>query len=739
MATLDRPTPSPDSFLCEPWSSFVGAAASRVVVKMLVDSQFPALEDFTLVVCHVCNKVVTPQGILTHYEKRHSSPVPSRSPLVPMKPKGPAVAPAVAPSPSPGVSLPFRVPKDYPHSRFSKAPLAVYPPKGARNKTCVSLPVVTLEKMPCLSRADSSSHVRLTASSLIPSASQRSSEKLTNGRGAGGPPTPRSTTPPSSLDRRPSPARSPLDKRPSSTPSPSQPDRKPSPAPLLSHRAAALASSSSSSTSALDKKQQNGTKTPSKSHKRLSGRVFDPNKHCGVQDPETKRSCTRSLTCKTHSLTHRRAVPGRRQNFDILLAEHKGRAKEGEKEKERDAAQESPSKPHCPNGRPLSTLKLRLANAHIPRAPGGSTTYTSTPLPPAPVPAPAPNPEPSPLSWVATAGDGGRLSSDEGEAETPEDADRPAFHYSHHHPQPLGLCVFSSRLMGRGHYVFDRRWDRMRQALQSMVEKHLNAQMWRKMPLAADGLLSSSCPSSVTSQHSSSITSPSDSPSYTATFPQSTATAGVVSIQEAAAQDHAPISSPGKASNGTHRTSRPSKDTDTDSAAGCKRRKNSSYFSSSLSSPSSLILTVDNHKRNGSSHHTTPQGSRGAAPSSARRRGLGRGGSGLWRSGDDWLSKSDVSQSLNSQSSLSVGTSSVPYSSGELASTTHQPLAPPPGPLAYAGGVEGRKRRSPGSYRGKASKLSKPGGLESLFGKGNDIGGILASGPESPRQAKLHH
>ena len=43
----------------------------------------------------------------------------------------------------------------------------------------------------------------------------------------------------------------------------------------------------------------------------------------------------------------------------------------------------------------------------------------------------------------------------------------------------LQCCVFSSRLMGRGHYVFDRRWDRMRLALQNMVEKHLNAQMWR--------------------------------------------------------------------------------------------------------------------------------------------------------------------------------------------------------------------------------------------------------------------
>lgn len=63
-------------------------------------------------------------------EKRHVSPVPSRGPLVPMKPKAPA---AVAPGP--GDTLAFRVPRNFPHSRFSKAPLAVYPPKGARNKT----------------------------------------------------------------------------------------------------------------------------------------------------------------------------------------------------------------------------------------------------------------------------------------------------------------------------------------------------------------------------------------------------------------------------------------------------------------------------------------------------------------------------------------------------------------------------------------------------------------------------
>lgn len=90
MATLDRQIPSPDTFLCKPWSTFVTAAELhclnegpvehakkdlsnyREAVKlsreeMHVYGQFPTQEDFCLVVCHVCNQVVKPQGILTHY------------------------------------------------------------------------------------------------------------------------------------------------------------------------------------------------------------------------------------------------------------------------------------------------------------------------------------------------------------------------------------------------------------------------------------------------------------------------------------------------------------------------------------------------------------------------------------------------------------------------------------------------------------------------------------------------
>ncbi|XP_061617466.1 ataxin-7-like protein 1 [Phyllopteryx taeniolatus] len=656
-------------------------------------------------------------------QKRHSSPVPSRSPLVLMKAKAPAVASG------PEDALAFRIPKDYPHSRFSKAPLAVYPPKGARSKPCVSLPVVSLEKMPCLSRANSTSQVRLAASSSSPSLSPLkhpplpavgfSNVKLPNGRGNTGPSTPRSSASPSSLDVRPSPARSPPDRRPASSLSPS-------PAPLPAHRPASQLSSLSPS----EKKNQNGTKASSRSHNRLSGRIFDPNKHCGVQDPETKQPCTRSLTCKTHSLTHRRAVPGRRKHFDVLLAEHRGRTKEKDaaKEKDKDGCSPSvvsqdaasPSKSQCPNGRALSTLKLKLANAHIPRVPGITTSAPQLPPPapfavPGPFPVPASNPEHSPQPWTTTAGgDGERLSSDDGDAQTPEDAHPPIFHFSKVHPQPSGFCIFSSRLMGRGHYVFDRRWDRMRLALQNMVEKHLNAQMWRKVPLAAESL-SSLSPSGGTSQQAPlpsppsdtrpPLTTPSSSISCGPSFPHPISSPRSLTFRDAPQ----PISTLGASHHSAHRASRPTKERE-DSFVGAKR-KNSSYYCSF---------------RNGTSYHPPLQASGGPDATLARKKGHGREGNGLWSYSDHWLSKADGSRSHNSNNS-DLGNTGISYSaSRELTA------APSSGALNYGQKAEGRKRKSGGSYEGKTgNKLNRLGGVDGFFGNGNDS--------ESQRQAELHH
>ncbi|XP_064794500.1 ataxin-7-like protein 1 isoform X1 [Oncorhynchus masou masou] len=747
MATLDRQLPNPDTFLCKPWSTFISAAKLHYSDNSLVGNrlkelhnnwegtklskeemhvfgQFPNQEDFCLVVCNVCNQVVKPQGILTHYERRHGSPCPSRGPVASVKPNV-----AVSPTPSPTPPLPFRVPRDYPHSRFNKAPLAVYPPKGVRSKTCVSLPVVSLEKMPCLGRAESGTHVRVhcfssssscsSPSSLKPSLTppaplRGSQEMLVNGRG---PTAPCSSTPPS-VDRRPSPARSPVDKRSSSL----------SP---LDHRRTSASHSPSPRTPAtpspLDRKQQNGTKTP-RPHRRLSGRVFDPNKHCGVQDPESKRSCTRSLTCKTHSLIHRRAVPGRQKEFDILLAEHKGRAKEKEKEggqrrESQGGSQSSPANdttpstlpPHCHNGRTVSTLKLRLANAHIPRVPGGggAAVLSSTPVPPASTQDP-----PAPVWQRAGEDRDGRLSSYEGDPGTPEDpdrdidGDRPSCHYSPHHPRPLGCCAFNSRLMGRGHYVFDRRWDRMRLALHCMVEKHVNAQMWRKVPLAAE---SPPSPSSLTPPPP--LSSPSFPPStngafslgsYSTAFPQNASAAGLFGIRDPSL---APVSALGKPRNGT--STKPIRPPGATGVAAKKRR-------------TTLPSSFDTLRGNNSSYHTltpTPMLSSGLPPLSGRRKTLGHSASEVGVRAEDWYSNPDP-------------TTTTPYP----LTTDHPSPLPPPSPLAHGGGVEGRKRRSPSAYGGggKPSKVTKAAaGLDGIFRRNST--GLLASGPESPRQSKLHH
>ncbi|KAJ8373616.1 hypothetical protein SKAU_G00041960 [Synaphobranchus kaupii] len=441
MATLDRKVPSPNTFLYKPWSAFIEAVKlqnsdiahvedigkeignGREARKlnredMHLYGQYPAYDDFCLVVCNICSQVVKPPGILSHYERRHAPSCDSRPPLT----QRPKVSHSSPPQPRP-----FRPPRDSQHP-FSRVPQSVYPPKGAR-KPCLSVPVVSLEKMSCLGRVEGP-HVRVSC----PSSSSSSS---------------------------------------SSPAAPVRPLHKPQERVLNGRPPPAL----------LDRKHQNGTKA-NKPYKRVSGRVFDPNKHCGVPDPESRKPCTRSLTCKTHSLTHRRAVPGRGKQFDSLLAEHKGRhLREQQGSHARPTQSHGPAQSHdptssastdCHEGRTTSLLKSRLAGAHIPRPLGGwSSVAQSSYL--------GSSPDSVPPCPVVEGGD--RLSSEEGEVETLEDLDCP---YSPRHPRPMGCCSFGGRLMGRGYYVFDRRRDRMRLALRCMVEKHVTSQMWRKIPLATE-------------------------------------------------------------------------------------------------------------------------------------------------------------------------------------------------------------------------------------------------------------
>ncbi|XP_014990139.2 ataxin-7-like protein 1 isoform X2 [Macaca mulatta] len=478
MATLDRKVPSPEAFLGKPWSSWIDAAKlhcsdnvdleeagkeggkSREVMRlnkedMHLFGHYPAHDDFYLVVCSACNQVVKPQVFQSHCERRHGSmcrPSPSpvspasnpRTSLVQVKTKACLSGHHSASS----TSKPFKTPKDNLLTSSSKQH-TVSPAKGSRDKPCVPVPVVSLEKIPNLVKADGANVKMNSTTTTAVSASSTSSSAV-------------------------------------STPSLIKPvlmskSVPPSPEKILNGKGILP--------STIDKKHQNGTKNSNKPYRRLSEREFDPNKHCGVLDPETKKPCTRSLTCKTHSLSHRRAVPGRKKQFDLLLAEHKAKSREKEvKDKEHlltstreilpnqsGPAQDSlpgSSGSSGPEPKVASPAKSRPPNSVLPRPPSANSISSSassnhsshTPEPPLP-------PVGSDLA--------SRLSSDEGEMDGADESEKLDCQFSTHHPRPLAFCSFGSRLMGRGYYVFDRRWDRFRFALNSMVEKHLNSQMWK--------------------------------------------------------------------------------------------------------------------------------------------------------------------------------------------------------------------------------------------------------------------
>ncbi|XP_063118148.1 ataxin-7-like protein 1 isoform X6 [Rattus norvegicus] len=440
---------------------------------------YPAHDDFYLVVCSACNQVVKPQVFQSHCERRHSSmcrpsPSPAASPasnlrtsLAQAKTKA-CVSGHNAVS---STSKPFKTPKDNlltssstQHTVFSaKGPRDkpwccvreehIEGPRGGWNQRIhgdsrpgsVPVPVVSLEKIPNLVKADGA-NVKMNSTTTTAATSSSSSAVST-------PPLIKPTLMSKSVP--------------------------PSPEKTLNGKGTLSAT--------IDKKHPNGTKNSNKPYRRLSEREFDPNKHCGVLDPETKKPCTRSLTCKTHSLSHRRAVPGRKKQFDLLLAEHKAKSREKEVKEHLltsareilpnppgpvpDALQGSsgstvaePKVASPPKSRPLNSVLPRPSSANSISSSASSNHSGYTPEPPLP----------------PAGGDlASRLSSDEGEMDGADESEKLDCQFSTHHPRPLAFCSFGSRLMGRGYYVFDRRWDRFRFALNSMVEKHLNSQMWK--------------------------------------------------------------------------------------------------------------------------------------------------------------------------------------------------------------------------------------------------------------------
>ncbi|XP_053786276.1 ataxin-7 isoform X1 [Desmodus rotundus] len=490
MATLGerRPLPSPETMLGQSWNLWVEASKLPGKDGTELDESFkefgknrevmglcredmpifglcPAHDDFYLVVCNDCNQVVKPQAFQSHYERRHNS------------------------SSKPSLAVP-------PTSVFSFFP-SLSKSKGSSaggSSRCASGGVLSTSSL-------SSKLLKLPKEKLQLRGNTRPMHPIQQSRV----PHARIMTPSVKVEKIHPKMDGTLLKSamgptcPATVSSPVKPGLNcPSiPKPTLPSPGQILNGKGLPTPPTLEKKSEDNSNNRKFLNKRLSEREFDPDIHCGVIDLDTKKPCTRSLTCKTHSLTQRRAVQGRRKRFDVLLAEHKNKTREKESIRHPDSQQPMQplrdphpapprisQEPHSNSqgvipseSKPFVASKPKPHTPSLPRPPGCPAQQGgSAPIDPPPVHE-SPHP-PLPATEPAS-----RLSSEEGEGDDKEESvEKLDCHYSGHHPQPASFCTFGSRLIGRGYYVFDSRWNRLRCALNLMVEKHLNAQLWKKIP-----------------------------------------------------------------------------------------------------------------------------------------------------------------------------------------------------------------------------------------------------------------
>ncbi|KAB5536849.1 hypothetical protein PHYPO_G00112040 [Pangasianodon hypophthalmus] len=483
----------------EPEESFKECGRNREAMRlcredMPIFGQCPAQDDFYLVICSHCSQVVKPQAFQAHYERRHSSinkPASSYSssaalPGLPSRARtggagggGPASAmPVGSSSSSAGGSNSTHTAKEkLPHRKPH------FPPKVLHDD--ILTPAVKVEKI----------HVKMDYTSSKPGHAPASSSSSSSC----------STV----------------------SSSPSKPGLNSQSVPKAHQPSPGHIPNGKGHISPLSKKQDSSTNASNKRPTRkVLEREFNPDVHCGVMDIGARKPCTRSLTCKTHSLSQRRAVPGRRKRFDVLLAEHKNRAREKELQQQQhrtEPSQQNPPplrEPHPPphHGNPTvaatdtaKLFSLIKAKPHNPVLPRSSHSGLSS------LGDAAATPDPTPHLHSAPTPDGAACpSSDEGEnEEREENMDKLDCHYSGYHPRPAAFCTFGSRLFGRSCYSFDRRWDRVRYALVAMMDKHVNSLMWKKIPLA----LENSSSSAVTSSHRSSTNSLSSSSGFLSPSP----------------------------------------------------------------------------------------------------------------------------------------------------------------------------------------------------------------------------
>ncbi|XP_074912281.1 ataxin-7-like protein 2 [Buteo buteo] len=467
-AAAERRLPSLDEFAGQSWSAWVERAGppaepgsgseleesgkssgkkldAMTLIKedMNIFGHCPAHDEFYLVVCNHCSQVVKPQAFQKHCERRHG-PLSKLYARAAAAKCHVAVNGQPAAGGTPGAAKVLR--EKPPGARGRVQPLPERPDKD--NNLCLFVPVVNLEKIPSIPKPDG--HGIKVPPKAVPTNSKEPLGKPATAAVPKEPPVSAGVGGDSAM-----PADGPGCK-PESAPAPGE-------------------------------KDAGASKPPPRSHKKLARKECDLNRQCGVLNPDTKKICTRLLTCKIHSVHQRREVQGRAKDFDVLVAELKASSRKGESPKERSPpgkeplppSQQDPSSLPQPPAGPPSTSPCRAKPPH-----------SHCPLPRARLSSDS-DPEDTP----AASGEGGtgvfpfplpkagsRVSSEESEEEGGEEPPRPPTRP----PRPQAFCTFGSRLVSPGCYVFNRRLDRFCSALGSMLERHLSSHMWRKIPPAAE-------------------------------------------------------------------------------------------------------------------------------------------------------------------------------------------------------------------------------------------------------------
>ena len=106
----------------------------------------------------------------------------------------------------------------------------------------------------------------------------------------------------------------------------------------------------------------------------------DVEKQCGVDLPMGGQ-CARSLTCKSHSMGAKRAVPGRSAPYDKLLMEYQRKNQAKLQKAQFDASAPNPDDENLPSGPVDSEEEKDAVVAAIGRSWGGKPLYQPMPVP----------------------------------------------------------------------------------------------------------------------------------------------------------------------------------------------------------------------------------------------------------------------------------------------------------------------------------------------------------------------